>query len=142
MVSGADEHRGQPVSGAAARSAWPKHAVPMSIVVALVGLIMVLVGLGQAGDRSSTVQAATLVSGLVATGFWCALLLWYAGRWAAGAVTSRTRVVVLVVSVVVGGAALVAARTEDAAPIGLAALGGAVLGCMIGNIVAVRRFTR
>lgn len=103
---------------------------------------MMLVGLGQAGDRSSTVQTAALVTGVAVAALYCALLIWFVEQWRTGPITPRVFGWTLGISLVVALALFIAARTDDAGPVGVAGMGGALLGCMIGNLIAIRRVSR
>jgi hypothetical protein len=119
--------------------AWPRRAVPLSAVGALIGVVLVLVGLAQAGDRSVPTKTFTVAMAAAMAVLWSAILLWFVGRWFSGRLTSSTRSATLVVCVILAVALFLMARSSEAGPPGVAGIGGALVGVMVANILSVRR---
>ena len=124
---------GETQSGPSA-SEWPRGAVPISVLILLGGVVMALLGIGSAGDESAAVRALTVAAAVLAVPVFALGVRSYASEPA-------RRPLVLAVVLVVSVALFVLTRTS-VAPIGVAGLGGALVGCMIGNIMAVRRARR
>ncbi len=122
--------------------AWPRRAVPLSVLGALIGVVFVLIGLGMAGDRSVPMKTFTVAMAVAMAVVWSAILLWYVGRWLSGRVTPSTKKATLVGCVVLAVTLFLMARSEAAGPPGVAGLGGALVGVMVANIVSVRRARR
>lgn len=119
--------------------AWPRRAVPLSLVGVVVGVVFILVGLSQAGDRSTTTQTFTVVMAVATAVVWSAILLRYVGRWLAGHVTPSIRTSTLVVCWVLAVTLFLMARSSAAGPPGVEGLGGALIWAMVANILSVRR---
>ncbi len=125
------------------RDPWPpRQAMPFSVITAPIGAFVMLVGFGMAADRSAAMQAATLVAGAGSAVGWGGAIVRAVRRWnpESGplAIGARGCLVVFVVITVT----FTLARVDATAPVGVAGLGGAWLGCMVGNVVAIRRFRR
>jgi hypothetical protein len=124
---------------ARASAAWPRRAVLWSSIGVVVGVLLVLGGLAAAADRSGQVQATTLAAAAGAAVLWAVLVTSYTRRWLTGSLTPRFRTRTLVVSIAVAVTLFLLARSDTGGPPGTAGLGGAVVGALIANILAVRR---
>ena len=121
----------------AAESAWPRHAGPWSVVILVLGVLMgvggVLVALGR-----STNQGLLAVGGLLAIAAlgWVAVS-WGVDRWSRGEPSYPSWV--LPVAIAVAVVMFLLARSDMAGPVGVAMLGGGMVGLMVANLRAIRR---
>ncbi len=70
------------------------------------------------------------------------LMHWLVGAWLAGRTSVRLRGVVGTISAAVAVLLFIAARSDTLGPVGVSALGGTLVGLMIGNVLAIRRARR
>ena len=122
--------------------AWPRHGIPLSLLIAAVGFVTALIGIGLAADREPAVVYAAVFAAFGAQVGFAWLLRGFFDRWfedrlddAAQAGIVRTTAIAALVLVVL---AVVAAS----GPIGVAAIGGMVVGLMLANVAAIRRARR
>lgn len=121
----------------AAESAWPRHAGAWSVVILVLGALMgvggVLVALGR-----STNQGLLAVGGLLAIAAlgWVAVS-WGVDRWSRGEPSYPSWV--LPVAIAVAVVMFLLARSDVAGPVGVAMLGGGMVGLMVANLRAIRR---
>ena len=122
--------------------AWPRHAVPLSLLIAAIGFVVALVGIGLAADSPPAVVYAAVFAAFGAQVGFSWLMRGFFDRWfedrlddAAQARIVRTTAIAALVLVVL--AVIPATR-----PIGVAAIGGMVVGLMFANVSAIRRARR
>lgn len=121
----------------AAESAWPRHAGAWSVVILVLGALMgvggVLVALGRSTD-----QGLLAVGGLLAIAAlgWVAVS-WGVDRWSRGEPSYPSWV--LPVAIAVAVVMFLLARSDVAGPVGVAMLGGGMVGLMVANLRAIRR---
>ena len=122
--------------------AWPRHAIPLSLLIAGVGFATALIGISLAADREPAVVYAAVFGAFAAQVGFAWLLRGFFDRWfedrlddAAQARIVRTTAIAALVLVVL--AVIPATR-----PIGVAAIGGMVVGLMFANVSAIRRARR
>lgn len=122
------EHRGKP---------WPRHARAWSVLVLLVGVGMGVGGALVALGRSST-EGLLAVGGLLAVALLgAAAVTWGADRWAGGKPAYPPWV--LPVAIAIAVVMFLLARSDVAGPVGVAMLGGGLVGTMVGNLRAISR---
>lgn len=115
--------------------------MPVSVAMLLAGIVIVVVGLAQAADRSGTVKLVTLITPVVMAVLLVWVMHWYLTLWLADR-HHQVRHAVLGASIVIAVCLFLAARSETLGPPGIAALGGSLVGAMIGNLIGIRRARR
>lgn len=118
-------------------SPWPRHARLWSVLILVVGVVMgaggVLVALGR-----STAEGLVAVGGLIAIAVLGAVAVtWGADRWSRGEPSYPTWVLPVAIGVAV--LMFLLARSDIAGPVGVAMLGGGLVGTMVGNLRAIGR---
>ena len=120
-----------------AASPWPRHARLWSVLILAVGVVMgaggVLVALGR-----STSEGLLAVGGFVAIAALGAVAVtWGADRWAGGEPAYPSWVLPVAIGIAV--VMFLLARSDVAGPVGVAMLGGGLVGTMVGNLRAISR---
>ena len=122
-----------------ARDAWPKRAVPASVLMTIVSLGVCLWGIGRAAQQS------TLSLGIVAAGAVAGLVAGYLAikavtdRWLAGDRDDAFAWKAVLWSLGVAVPLAVLAIVPPTRPYAVAAVGAGVVGLMAGNLRAIRR---
>lgn len=118
-------------------SPWPRHVRAWAVLILVVGVVMgaggVLVALGR-----STTEGLVAVGGLVALALLgAAAVTWGVDRWSRGEPSYPAWV--LPVAIAVAVLMFLLARSDVAGPVGVAMLGGGLVGTMVGNLRAISR---
>ena len=122
--------------------AWPRYTVPLSLLIAAVGLIVALVGIGLAADSTpAAVYAAVFAAFGAQVGFaW--LLHGFFDRWFEDRLDERAQVRIVRTTAIAALVLVVLAVLPPTRPVGVAAIGGMTVGLMLANVSAVRRARR
>ena len=118
-------------------SPWPRHARLWSALILVIGVVTgaggALVALGR-----STTEGLLAGGGLVAIAvLGAAAVTWGADRWSRGEPSYPTWVLPVTIGIAV--LMFLLARSDIAGPVGVAMLGGGVVGTMVGNLRAISR---
>ncbi len=118
-------------------SPWPSHARTWSVLILVVGVVMgaggVLVALGR-----STTEGLLAIGGLLAVAAlgWVAVS-WGVDRWSRGEPSYPSWMLPVAIGVAV--VMFLLARSDVAGPVGVAMLGGGVIGTMASNLRAIKQ---
>lgn len=119
------------------RSPWPRHARLWSVLILVVGVTMGAGGALAALDRSTT-EGLLGIGGLVAIALLGAVAVtWGADRWSRGEPSYPAWVLPVAIGIAV--LMFLLARSDVAGPVGVAMLGGGLVGTMVGNLRAISR---
>ena len=121
--------------------AWPRHAVPLSLLVAAVGFVVALSGIGlAAGDPGLQYAAIAAAFASQVGAAWILRSLF--DRWFEGRLDERGQQRVVRAMVLAAGVLVVLAVLPPTRPVGVAGIGGMIVGLMLANVAAVRRARR
>jgi hypothetical protein len=121
--------------------AWPRHAVALSLLVAAAGFVVALAGIGLGAD-DPTLQYAAVAAAFASQVGAAWLLRSFFDRWFEGRLDERGQERVVRAMVVAAGVMVVLAVLPPTRPVGVAAIGGMIVGLMLANVAAVLRARR
>jgi len=122
-------------------AAWPRRAIPLSLLFAAAGFVVALAGIALgAGDPAMQYAAITAAFAAQVGGAW--LLRSFFDRWFEGRLDDRAQQRIVRTAVIAAAVFVVLAVVPATRPVGVAAIGGMVVGLMLANVAAVRRARR
>ena len=122
-------------------AAWPRRAIPLSLLFAAAGFVVALAGIALGADDPA-MQYAAITAAFAAQvgGAW--LLRSFFDRWFEGRLDDRAQQRIVRTAVIAAAVFVVLAVVPATRPVGVAAIGGMVVGLMLANVAAVRRARR
>ena len=133
---------GAPAPAGNPADAWPRYTVPLSLLIAAVGLIVALVGIGLAADSPPAVVYAAVFAAFGAQVGFAWLLRGFFDRWFEDRLDERAQARIVRTTAIAALVLVVLAVLPPTRPIGVAAIGGMTVGLMLANVSAVRRARR
>jgi hypothetical protein len=126
------------------RDAWPRGAVPGSVLIALGAVVVCLWALGRAAQRSPAGVSVWIALGGAVAGLVAGYLAIRAvtNRWLAGDRDKGTAAKTVLLSLAVAIPLAVLGLVPATRPYAVAAFAGGVVGLMIGNLQAIHRSPR
>ena len=122
--------------------AWPRYAVPLSLLIAAMGFVVALVGIGLAADRPPAVVYAAVLAAFGAQIGFSWLMRGFFERWFEDRLDERAQARIVRTAAISALVLVVLAVLPPTRPIGVAAIGGMTVGLMFANVSAVRRARR
>ncbi|GAB2666866.1 hypothetical protein [Kribbella swartbergensis] len=126
------------------RDAWPRGAVPGSLLIALAAVVVCLWALGRAAQRSPAAVSVWIALGGAVAGLFAGYLAIRAvtNRWLAGDREEGFAAKAVLLSLAVAIPLAVLGLVPATRPYAVAAFAGGTVGLMLGNLHAIYRSTR